>query len=105
MTSEVSGGIYLIVNFDWPSPFKAEYAEKAKRLHKITQGKNWIREEITASGGIGKGASSLWVFWLENYASLDRLFNQDDETGKAYSEFFQEMENVSDLAREQVTFS
>jgi hypothetical protein len=105
MSSDSDSGIYLIVYFDWPTPFKADYAEKAKQLHKATQNKDWIREEITASGGIGEGASSVWIFWLKNYASLDQLFNQEDEIGKAYKGFFQEMGNVSDLVREQVIFS
>lgn len=98
-------GIYLIVNFDWPQPFEPENGQLAQELHSVVQGHDWIKEVLTASGGLGSGQSSLWVFWLESYASLDRLFSDEQEPiGMVYRSFFSAMENVDDRIREEVRF-
>ena len=98
-------GIYLIVDFDWPTPFKPEYGQLARELHDAAQDLDWFKEVMAGSGGLGGGQSSVWVFWLENYAALDRLFSDQDELASAaYRAFFSVMVNVEDRVREQVHF-
>lgn len=103
--NETQVGIYLIVAFDWPRPFSKEHAQKARKLHDIVQDKTWIREIVAASGGIGEGPSSLWIFWLPDYAALDILFHDtEDPVHEAYHAFFSEMPVVKDRIREEVAF-
>ena len=47
----------------------------------------------------------MWVFKLEGYAFLDRLFHGDDPVSKAYVDFFGAMDKVSDIVREEVIFT
>lgn len=105
MPEQEQPGIYLIVEFDWPQPFTQEIGKKARHLHDVVQNKPWIREAVAASAGLGEGPSSLWIFWLENYAALDRLFrDQSNEVSQAYSDFFSAMPKVVDKIREEVVF-
>jgi hypothetical protein len=106
MTSEqIHPGLYLIVDFDWPEPLPSEAADKARHLHKVVQGQSWIREVVAASGGVGGGPRSTWIFWLENYPALDRLLHDpSDEISKAYIDFFSAMPLVVDKVRDQVVF-
>jgi hypothetical protein len=105
MSEQKHQGIYLIVDFDWPSPFDAEDGKKARHLHDVLQNQTWIRENAAGSGGLGGGPSSIWVFWLENYAALDRLLHdKSDEVSKAYVEFFSAMPKVTEKIREEVHF-
>jgi hypothetical protein len=97
--------IYLIVQFSFPKPFQPEYGIKAKALHQAMDGLDWIEEVFAASGGLGKGPSSMWVFKLVNYTSLDRLFHGDDPVSKAYIDFFSVMDDVRDTIREEVLFT
>ena len=97
--------IYLIVLFNFPKPFLSEYGEKAKALHQALLDQVWIEEVFAASGGIGGGPSSMWVFKMDGYASLDRLFAGSDPVSKAYVDFFRTMEDVQDMVREEVLFS
>ena len=98
-------GIYLFVDFDWPKPFQPEYGAKAKALHAASQEAGWIREVAAASGGIGAGPSSVWVFWLESYAALDRLLrDRENPVAQAYQSFFSQMLTVSERIREEVIF-
>lgn len=101
----MEGGIYLVVRFNFPSPFQPEYGEKAKALHQALQGQDWIQEVFAGSGGIGGGPSAIWVMKLDNFAALDRLFGGEDVVSKAYVEFFGLMDDVDDLIREAVVFS
>ena len=99
-------GIYLIVEFDWPKPFEKDHGKLARELHDAVQDRDWIRESVAASGGIGGNRSSLWIFWLESYASLDRLFNdREDPVSRAYLGFFSQMAAVEDYVREEVYFA
>lgn len=103
--SEPRVGIYLIVEFEWPRPFSQEAAQNARKLHDELQDKDWIKEAVAASGGLGDGPPSIWVFWLRNYAALDRLFHdEDDPVSEAYNAFFSQMPVVKDKIREQVDF-
>ena len=105
MTKSDKPGIYLIIDFDWPKPFKPEYGQRAKELHNIVQNQDWIAETLAASGGLGGEQSSVWVFWLVNYASLDRLLSDpNDPVSEAYHAFFSSMDNVKDKLREEVRF-
>jgi hypothetical protein len=105
MSEQKHLGIYLIVEFEWPNPFSAEDGKKARRLHDVIQNQTWIREMMAGSGGVGEGPSSIWIFWLENYAALDRLFHdQSNDVSQAYSEFFSAMPKVVDKIREEVVF-
>ena len=105
MAGQTSQGIYLIVEFDWPSSMKPELVQRAKDLHQIVQNQTWIQEAVAASGGLGTGPSSIWIFRLENYAALDRLLHdRSDEVSRAYVGFFSEMANVGDRIREAVIF-
>ena len=105
MNDPQAGGIYLIVQFDWPESVDGELASKARVLHDLTQEADWIREVVAGSGGLGAGPSSLWIFWLENYAALDRLLNNTtDPICQAYLAFFTQMTHVSDFIREKVRF-
>jgi len=98
-------GIYLIVEFDWPNPFQPELGKKARQLHAVVQDQGWIREVVAASGGLGVGPASLWIFWLENYASLDRLLrNTDNPVAQTYRAFFSELPTVVEKIREEVVF-
>jgi len=98
-------GIYLIIEFDWPAAIEPDLTQKARRLHDSVRGQGWIREVVVASGGIGGGPSSMWVLWLQNYASLDRLFTNDaDIISIAYREFFSAVEHVQEKVRHEVQF-
>ena len=99
--------IFLIVEFNWPikENFIPEYGENAAILHKIVLKQDWIEETVAASGGIGSGPSSVWIFKLKNYASLDRLLhNPEDEVCKAYIAFFSNMPEVYEKIKEEVLF-
>jgi hypothetical protein len=105
MSGKAKPGIYLVIEFDWPNPFEPGHGQKARHLHEVVQGKTWIRETAAASGGVGGELSSLWVFWLESYAALERLLrDREDEVAKAYQDFFSEMSAVRDRLREEVVF-
>ena len=105
MTDSPKAGIFLIVDFDWPRPFKPELGKLASQLHKAVQNKSWIKEAVAASGGIGSGPSSVWIFWLENFAALDTLLNdKENKVSQAYNEFFSEMPVVHDKVRGEVLF-
>jgi hypothetical protein len=105
MAEQLSHGVYLIVEFDWPSPMRPELVQRAKDLHQIVQTQTWIQEVVAASGGLGMGPSSIWIFRLENYAALDRLLrDRSDEISRAYIGFFSEMANVRDKIREEIVF-
>ena len=100
-----SSGIYLIIDFDWPNPIQSDHAKLAHRLHDVVQGKTWINEVVAASGGVGGQQDSSWIFWLENYAALDKLLRDDgDEVAQAYKTFFSIMPFVTEKIREAVTF-
>ena len=101
----MGGSIYLIVNFNFPKPFKPEYGELVSILHQLLDADDWIEDVLTASGGIGGGPPSIWVFKLMDYASLDRLFRGGEAILKAYFEFFRVMDDVEDIIREEVIFS
>lgn len=103
--SESTAGIYLIVEFAWPRPFTQEHAKNARALHDVVQDKEWIREVVAASGGLGEGPPSIWIFWLPNFAALDRLLrNREDPVSRAYLAFFSQMVGVKDKVREEVAF-
>lgn len=98
-------GIYLIVEFEWPRPFSQEDAKNARALHDIVQEQDWIKEVVAASGGLGDGPPSIWIFWLPDYAALDRLLRRlDDPVSRAYQTFFGAMPVVKDKIREEVAF-
>ena len=44
----------------------------------MVQGKSWIKEALAASCRIGGGQEPVWIFWLENWAALDRLLKDED---------------------------
>jgi len=104
--SETKPGIFLILEFKWPQPFQDEHGKLAWALHNAVQGQSWIRESVAASGGVGGKQPSMWIFWLENYAALDRLFfkEEEDPVSKAFKTFFSKMLNVEDYIREEVLF-
>ena len=105
MAEQISPGVYLIVEFDWPSPMRPELVQRAKDLHQEVQNQMWIQEVVAASGGLGMGPSSIWIFRLENYAALDRLLrDRSDEISRMYVGFFSEMANVRDKVREEIFF-
>ena len=105
MSEQKHPGIYLIVEFDWPSPVNAEVGKKARHLHDVVQNQAWIREMVAGSGGLGGGPSSIWVFWLENYAALDHLLrDKSDDVSRAYMDFLSAMPRVVDKIREEVVF-
>lgn len=98
-------GIYLMIDFDWPKPSEVDHGKKARRLHDAVQGKTWIKEVVAASGGVGAGPQSSWIFWLADYAALDRLLRaNEDEVSKAYRAFFSAMPRVVEKIREEVAF-
>ena len=61
--------LYEVIT-DWPQPFTAEQGKMARQLHDVVQNQSWIKEVVAASGGVGTGPASIWIFWLENYAAL-----------------------------------
>jgi hypothetical protein len=101
-----SAGIYLIVDFEWAEPFNPEHGKLARKLHDtLAKGHSWIKEAVAASNGIGQGTTHIWVFWLENYAALDRLLrDSDDEIGKIYRAFFSAMPVVQTRVKEGVQY-
>ena len=106
MNGPTSRDIYLIVEFSWPSPVDPEAAQKAAHLHRILQDCDWVQEVLAASGCLGGDLGSLWIFRLESYAALDRLFHDpSDEVSRAYMDFFSRMPRVQDRIREQVIFN
>ena len=99
-------GVYLIVEFDWPQTITKEMSKAARALHDLLQGEQtWIKEVVAASNGIGAGPSSIWIFWLENYATLDHLIAQAvDPISGAFHSFFSGMQNVKQSLRDEVVF-
>ena len=97
--------IYLIVQFNFPKPFQPEVGAKAKALHQALDGQDWIEELFAANGGVGGGPSSVWVFRLDDYASLDKLFHGDEPVSQAYVDFFRAVDDVEDFVREAVYFA
>jgi hypothetical protein len=67
--SSNQAGVYLISDFDWPRPMTADQPKKARQLHDLVQNQSWIKEVVATGGGLGSGPSSIWIFWLENYAA------------------------------------
>jgi hypothetical protein len=104
MTEKI--GVYLIVEFNWPGNMTTEHAKKARAFHDVVVAQDgWIREAVAAANGVGAGPSSIWVLWLESYASLDRLLKDaSDPVAQAYTAFFSEMVDVRSSLREQVAF-
>jgi hypothetical protein len=98
-------GIYLCVESDWPVPLQEEHGRAARRLHDAVAGQDWITEIAAASGGVGGGPRSIWIFRLNDYAALDRLLrHKEDEVAVAYQSFFSQMPLVIDKVREEVVF-
>ena len=80
-------------------------ATDARHLHDITQDKDWIKETVAASGGLGGDYHSIWTFWLPNYAALDRLLKDyEDEVSKAYYKFFGHVPRMTEMIKEKVYF-
>jgi hypothetical protein len=105
MDAKPRAGIYLFVQFNWPPNFTKEMAEAAKALHLAVEKADWIQETLAASGGLGSGPANWWVFWMADYASLDRLLHGgEDAVSLAYGAFFTNMVDVSEAIREQVVF-
>lgn len=105
MSETPSAGIYLIIDFDWPDSITKEQGQNAAKLHAVVQNRSWIREVVAASGGIGGGPACSWIFWLENYAALDRLLrDKTDPVSQAYNAFFSEMPTIHEKIREEVIF-
>jgi hypothetical protein len=103
MTTHQDPGIYLIVEFNWPESITKEIGQGAKNLHDVVEKSDWISESVAASGGIGAGPSSIWVFNLKNYSALDRLLkDREDPVSQAYYTFFSNMVDVTDSVREAV---
>ena len=99
-------GIYLIVQFNWPTPIEPEHAQAARALHDAVTEADWITEAVAASGGLGGTQSSIWVFHLENYTALDRLFrNYEDPVHQAYAACFHNMIDLTEVIREEVLFA
>ncbi|MFN2164727.1 MAG: hypothetical protein ACK2U9_00520 [Anaerolineae bacterium] len=107
MQTESTGrpGVYLVVEFNWPRPVQPGHGQDARALHDAIQGQTWLAETVAASGGLGGGPSSIWIFRLENYGALDRLLGSDDDpVALAYRTFFSQMVDVSERIREPVLF-
>lgn len=105
MNEQPPRAIYLIVEFDWPTSIDADVAQKAAHLHSVLQGQTWIQEAVAASGGLGGDHGSLWIFRLESYAALEKLFHdKSDEVSQAYLDFFSCMPRIADKVREEVIF-
>jgi hypothetical protein len=103
--TETNAGIYLIVQFNWPDKPSNDMAKKARALHDAVQGAGWVREAVAGYGGLGSGPSSIWVFWLENYAALEKLLrDKADPIQQVYVAFFAEMKDLNESLREEVLF-
>ena len=97
--------LFLVVQFDWPSPPDPEAGEAAKKLHRAVESADWIEEHVAGFGGLGGTLASIWIFGLNHYADLDRLFSDDsDPVASAYAGFFRRMATVEDFVREAVQF-
>jgi len=99
-------GVYLIVEFEWPSKITKEMSLAARALHDSLQGEQtWIHETLAASNGVGSGPASIWVFKLADYAALDDLLPQAaDPISAAFHTFFSQMLDVKQSLREEVIF-
>lgn len=105
MDPDLKPGIFLIVDFNWPKPFEREHGNKARTLHAVVEGADWIHEAVAASGGVGGGPASLWIFHLGDYAAVDRLLRTPgDPVCDAFLSFVTEMEDVEMRVREEVVF-
>lgn len=105
MDSTDSPGVYLFVHFNWPKGYTKKMAQAARALHDQVLSADWIQEVLAASGGIGGGPSSVWVFRVDDYAALDRLLKDlQDPVAQAYRDFFQDMVDVNESLREEVLF-
>jgi len=105
MDTELKPGIYLIVEFNWPRPFEPAHAKLARALHNAVQEAGWIQGIAAASGGIGAGPASVWIFRMEDYGAIDRLLRMPgDPVCDAYIAFITQMQDVEDRVREEVIF-
>ena len=103
--SDQPPGIYLFIQFNWPTEITKEMAQAARHFHDILGEADWIEEIIAASGGLGGGPSSIWVLRLANYAALDRLLkDREDQVSQAYMNFFSHMVDMHEFIREEVIF-
>jgi hypothetical protein len=102
--SPANPGVYLIIRFNWPPVFKAEYGDAAKSLHTAVEQADWIEEVLAASGGLGGGQSSYWIFRIQDYGILDRLLSGDNAVASAYHLFFGFMQDVEEVMRQEVVF-
>ncbi|MHA1303502.1 MAG: hypothetical protein ACTSQE_13230 [Candidatus Heimdallarchaeaceae archaeon] len=97
-------GIFYIISFDWPEEISSELSEKVRKFHELVKQTDWIEEKVAASGGIGVGATSIWIFWLQDYTDLNKLLRDDNELAKLYREWTHEMLNLETTVREEVMF-
>jgi hypothetical protein len=103
-----TSGLYLNVEFSWPATIDTEpdQVHAAVELHKAVQEADWIHGIFAATDGIGGDMDSMWVFWVPDYSSLDRLLNNKrDKVAKAYAHFFSKMSKMRTKIREEVIFS
>ena len=106
MSNKSPAGIFLIVEFDWPSPIKPSLYQAAASLHNTLEKSDWMREILGGFGGIGAQYQSIWIFKFSKFADIDILLDDSSEREevKAYSAFFNNMKNVKTTIRQEVTF-
>ena len=106
MTNNSSPGIFLIVEFDWPSPTPPALFQAAASLHKTLERSIWMQEILGGFGGIGSHYQSIWIFKFSNFADIDILLENGNEREEveAYSAFFDNMKNVKTIIKQEVTF-
>ena len=97
-------GFYLIIEFDWPSTISKELALIVRKFHDLVMEEDWLEETIAASGGIGGDNSSLWIFRIENYASLDKFLHGKNPVAENFPKWADKMAKMKLSVKEQVKF-
>jgi len=96
--------LYLIIEFDWPEPITKELASTVRNFHDIIKSEDWIQATVAASGGIGGDYSSLWVFEIQNYATLDKFFHGTNPVTENFPKWADLMTKMKISVKEKVKF-
>ena len=95
---------YIIIEFDWPSSITKELATLVREFHDLVKDADWIEESVAASGGIGGEYNSIWILWIEKYATLDTFLHGENPITENFSKWANQMAKMRISVKEKVQF-